>query len=156
MHPQILIGIIISALPIIELRGGLPIVLEYVTKNNLPIWPYFLGVLAANFLAIILAFLFLDFIHNILLKIPSYEKFANKHLEKLRRKADKVEKRMDKIGYLALMLFVSIPLPGTGAWTGSTIAWILELDRKNSIIAIAAGITIAGLIMLLISLGIFS
>ena len=69
------------------------------------------------------------------------------------------EKLLQKAGdygtYFALFLFVAIPIPGTGAWTGTLAASILNLDFKKTIIAIIAGILVAGLIMLLISLGLF-
>jgi uncharacterized membrane protein len=62
---------------------------------------------------------------------------------------------MEELGYIALMIFVAIPLPGTGAWTGTLIAWTLGLNRLKSFIAIAVGVLIAGLLVLLLSLGVF-
>jgi uncharacterized membrane protein len=156
MHPQLVLGFLVTLLPVFELRAGLPIVLGYAIKNSKPILPYFLVVLILNILAVILAFMFLDFLHKTFMKIKWYKKFADKILDRVQKKSKKLEKRMDKLGYLALMLFVSIPLPGTGAWTGALVAWTMGLNRKNSIMAISAGVIIAGLIMLLLSLGIFA
>ena len=142
-------------LPIVELRLGLPIILEHAVRNNLSIPLHFSLAIIVNIFAIIIAFFFLDFIHEHLLKIKLYKKFAEKHLEKARKKAAKIEKKMSYLGFFALMAFVSVPLPGTGAWSGALISWILNLDRKKSIIAIAAGIIIAGIIILLSSLSLF-
>lgn len=153
MSTQIFLGFLLTILPVFELRAGLPLVIEYATRNNLSIWPYFLVVVILNILTILLAFMFLDVLHKIFMRIKLYRKFINKILIRTQKKAKKLEKRMDKIGYLALMLFVAIPLPGTGAWTGALVAWIMGLDRKYSIIAIAAGVIIAGLIVLSLSLG---
>ena len=63
---------------------------------------------------------------------------------------------MDQWGYFALMLFVAVPLPVTGAWSGSLIACVLGLNRWKSFLAISAGIIIAGLIVLFVSFGFFS
>jgi uncharacterized membrane protein len=68
----------------------------------------------------------------------------------------KVQNDMDKWGYFALMFFVAIPLPGTGVWAGTAVAWMMNLDRWRSFAAIAAGTVIAGLLVLLVSFGVFS
>ncbi|MFZ5954975.1 MAG: COG2426 family protein [Nanoarchaeota archaeon] len=155
MNKQILISILLSVLPITELRGGLPVILDYAIKNNQSIWPYFLLVISLNILIIFLVFLFLDYLHEHFMKIKFYNKVANKYLERIRRKSEEVNKKLDSIGYLALAIFVGIPLPGTGAWTGVLIAWFLNLDRKKSIFAISAGVIIAGFVVLFLSLGFF-
>jgi len=71
----------------------------------------------------------------------------------MQKKIDKFERKYQKIGFLALMLLVAIPLPGTGAWTGCIISWVLGLERKKSIMAISAGVMIAGVLILLGMLG---
>ena len=85
-----------------------------------------------------------------------YKRTFNFYLNKIHKKVDKLEKRHSKIGFYALMLFVAIPLPGTGAWTGVILSWVLGLQRKNSIMAIIAGVMIAGLLILLGTLGVIS
>lgn len=155
MDTQILIGLLLTVLPIFELRGGLPVVIEYVTRNNLPILPYFLLVLALNISVIFLIFLFLDLLHNIFMKWNWYSKVIGRILNRIQKKADKIKVRMNKWGYFALMFFVAVPLPGSGAWTGVLVAWIMGLDRLRSFAAIATGVVIAGLIVLLFSLGLF-
>ncbi len=156
MDTQILIGLLLTVLPIFELRGGLPIIIEYLVKNNLSIWPYFLLVLILNISIIFLIFMFLDFLHEKFMRLRWYKKIIGKILLKIQKKADKIEIKMNKWGYLALMLFVAIPLPGSGVWTGTLVAWIIGLNRSKSFFAIAAGTIIAGLLVLLLSLGIFA
>ncbi len=152
MESQILFGFLLTMLPIFELRGGLPLIVEYTVKNGISVWPYFLIVLILNILTILIVFLFLDFFHEILLNLKSYKKFFEKVLGRIQKKIHKVQETK----YIALMLLVAVPLPGTGAWTGALIAWLLKLNRLKSFIAISAGIIIAGILVLSASLGFFS
>lgn len=156
MFSQFIIGLILSFLPISELRVGLPLVINYAIKNSIPIAPIFILVLAINISAIFFAFLFLEFVHHRLIKFKFYKNSIGKLITRSKRKADKLEKRMSTIGYLALMFLVAIPLPGTGAWTGVLFSWTLGLNKKKSIIAISAGVMAAGTIILLLSLGFLS
>jgi len=153
---QILIGLLITVLPVFELRAGLPIVVEYAVSNGVSVWPYFFLVLALNIAVIFLIFLFFDFVHEVFMRLRWYRKVVGGILRKLQRKVDKVEARMDRWGYFALMFFVAVPLPGTGAWTGAIVAWALGLDRMKSFFAIAAGVVIAGILVLLLSLGVLN
>ena len=156
MDIQILIGLLFTISPVFELRAGLPIIIEYVLRNGLPIWPYFLLVLVVNILMIFVIFLFFDFVHEALMGIRWYRAVVGRVLRRLQRKVEKIKDDMDKWGYFALMFFIAIPLPGTGVWTGTMVAWAMGLDRWRSFAAIAAGTVIAGLLVLLISLGVFS
>jgi len=153
---ELLLAIILSLLPISELRGGLPVAIDYALKNNIGIFPIFLMVVTLNILAIFIAFFFLDFLHKHFMKIKFYKRIFGFFLKRTRKKAKDVEKNMKIYGYLALAIFVAVPLPATGAWTGVLIAWILGLNRKKSILAIALGVLGAGIIVLLASLSIFS
>ena len=156
MNIQILIGLLFTISPIFELRAGLPIVVEYAVRNGFSVWPYFLLVLIVNILMIFVIFLFFDFLHGLFMKIRWYKAVVGRILDRLQRKITKIEDNMDKWGYFALMFFVAIPLPGTGVWMGTMAAWAMGLDRWKSFFAIAAGTVIAGLLVLLISLGIFN
>ena len=155
MDVQILIGLLLTVLPVFELRGGLPVIVEYAVRNGVSVWPYFLIVLILNVLLILLIFMFFDFFHEIFMRMKWYRSVVGRTLGRFQKKVDKLEEKMDKWGYLALVFFVAIPLPGTGAWTGTIVAWIMGLDRLKSFVAIAAGVIIAGLLVLLFSLGIF-
>lgn len=155
MDIQILIGLLLTVLPVFELRGGLPVIVEYTTRNNVSVWPWFFLVLILNILVIFFVFFFLDFLHERFMKWKWYKKVFDKFLERIRRKAEKISRKMDNLGYVALLLFVAIPLPGTGVWTGCLVAWFLGLERKKSILAIAGGVVVAGFIILGVSWGIF-
>ena len=153
---ELILGLLLTILPITELRAGLPVVLDYALKNGLSIWPFFLLVLFLNILVIFLVFIFFDYFHKILLKWNFYKKTFEKYLVRVQKKGHKLEKQMTDWGFLALAIFVAIPLPGTGAWTGTVLAWLLDLDRKKSFVAISLGVIIAGILILLTSLGLFS
>jgi len=156
METQILIGFLLTMLPIFELRGGLPIIVEYTVRNGLSIWPYFLIVLILNILIIFLIFIFFDFLHGFFMNMKWYRSLIGRLLNRLQKKVRHVESKMNRWGYFALMLLVAIPLPGTGAWTGTTIAWAMGLDKLKSFFAIAIGVIIAGFLVLFFSLGFFN
>lgn len=156
MGKQLVIGFLLTIMPITEIRFGLPIILDYVLKNNLPLLPFFSLAVLLNILIIPFIFFFLDKIHTYLLKFKNYNKIIKIPLKKLQKKANKLEERFEKIGFIALFIFVSIPLPITGAWTATFISWTLNLNRKKSILSIAAGILMASLIVLFFSYNILN
>jgi uncharacterized membrane protein len=156
MDLQIILGLFLTILPVFELRGGLPIIVEYAVRNGVSVWPYFIIVLILNVLIIFPIFLFLDFLHTGFMKFGFYRRVFGRFFLRAQKKAEKVQKRFDNLGYLALMLFVAVPLPGTGAWTGTIVAWMLGLKRLPSFIAIALGVILAGFIVLMLSLGLFN
>ena len=137
---------IISMLPLLELRGGL-IAASILNVSFLP--GYILSILG-NVLPIPFLLLFLEKILNWLGKFKSTKKIVNKFEKKVLSKKDQI----DKYGYIGLMLFVGIPLPGTGAWTGSALAVLLGMDRKKSFFSILLGVILASIIMSIISYGI--
>ena len=154
MNKELLLGLILTILPISELRGGLPVVVNYAIKNDQSILFYFILVLILNIAIAFLIFIFLEYVHKHLLKFKFYKKTIDKYLERVWRKSHKIQQKSGLFQYLALALFVATPLPGTGAWTGTAIAWALGLDRSKSLISIALGVTAAGLLVLLASLGV--
>ena len=155
MDVQVLMGLILTLLPGIELRGGLPVIVEYAVRNGVSVWPYFLIVLILNIFLIFMIFMFFDFLHEVFMHFKWYRSIVGRVLKRVQRKVEKIESKMDKWGYFALMFFVAIPLPITGAWTGTIAAWAMGLDRLKSFLAISAGVIIAGLLILLLSFGIF-
>ncbi len=156
MDSQLILSIILSFFPLVELRAGLPVVVDYCLKNGLDIWPYFSLVVLINILVTLFVFFFMDFLHIHFLKINYYKNFMNRFLEKIRKKGKRFEGKSGFALYSALALFVAIPLPGTGAWTGAILAWLFGFNRRASFVAISLGILLAGIIILLISLGLFS
>lgn len=141
-----LIILIISMFPILELRGGL----IAASLLNLPMWQSFFICMLGNLLPV-------PFI--LWLIMPLFEKLRkNKRLrnwiEKLENKANSKKDQIERLKYVGLTLFIGIPLPGTGAWTGCLIAALLGLDKKKSLIASIIGVTMAGIIMLIVSYGV--
>jgi uncharacterized membrane protein len=153
---ELIWGLVLTILPITELRIGLPVVINYCLKNNLSIFPFFMLVIALNCLVVFFIFFFLENIHNYLLNWRTYKKFFNKFLEKTRKRQEKFEKKFHDLEYLALVLFVAVPLPGTGAWTGTFLAWFFGLRKEKAIPAILLGVISAGILILLASLGILN
>jgi len=145
----ILNEIILSILPISELRGGIPYAIGFGLN---PILAYLFGVLG-NFLVIPICFFFLDYLHKYFLKVKIYSKIFNKYICINRKKLEKYVG--SKTEFWALVLIVAIPLPFTGAYTGSILAWFFGLKRRKSYLAIVLGILIAGLIVSLASFGLF-
>jgi uncharacterized membrane protein len=147
---NLIYGIILSALPIAELRGGIPLAMT----SNAPLGVIFTLCVLANILIIPLIFLFLDFLHERLMEKRFYSKLFSKLINRTRRK---IEHRIGtKWEYPALLLLVAIPLPGTGVYTGSLAAWLFKLNRKKSLLTIALGVLIAGMIVTLATLGFYS
>ncbi len=140
-----LIVVIISALPIFELRAAIPIA---IVTFHFP-WYYslFLAVIG-NMLPIPFILLFIESIAKWLSRIPVMKKFFDWLFEKARNKSGQVQK-YKKLG---LVLFVAIPLPVTGAWTGSLIAVLLGIGFKQAFFSILAGVIIAGIIMTCLTL----
>ncbi len=158
MDLRLIYALILTILPVTELRVGLPLGIKYAIDNNINVFLIFLVVLLLNILVIFFVFWFLDNMHELLMNWKFYRNLFNSYLKKFQRKIDKFESRHrnSKIAeVIGLILFVGIPLPGTGAWTGCLLAWLLKLDRKKSILGISIGILIAGLIIFLGSLGFF-
>lgn len=141
-----IIVFIISMLPILELRGGL-IAAALLKVNFIPGYLYSI---IGNVLPIPIVLLFLEKILDFLKKFSKTKNLVIKLENKILSKKDQIE----KYGYLGLLLFVGIPLPGTGAWTGSGLAVLLHLNRKKSFVVILLGVILASIIMSILSYGI--
>ncbi len=138
---------IISLLPILELRGGL-IAARILGVKFIKA---FIICYIANILPVPFILLFINYLFNKMSKWKPTKKIVDWLSNKTLKKKDQI----DKYGYFGLFLFVGIPLPGTGAWTGSLLAILLNLDKKKSFVTIAIGVLAAGIIMSLLSYGIF-
>ena len=136
---------IISMIPILELRGGL-IVAKLLGINLLKAIPL---CIIGNIIPIPFILLFIRQIFKWLKKVPGISKLVIKIEERAMGKSDKIK----QYEFWGLVLFVGIPLPGTGAWTGSLIAALLEVDIKKAVLAELLGIAIATIIMSFVSYG---
>jgi len=138
----------LSFLPIAELRGAIP----FAVARGLPLLEAAFLAIACNMLVGPVALLFLETVHKVLYRWSFYAGIFDRFVIKARAK---VHASVEKYGYLGIMIFVAVPLPITGAWTGTLGAWILGMDRKKTMLAVAAGVAIAGLIVsLVVGLGI--
>ena len=141
-----LIVFIISLMPILELRGGL--IAASILK--LDPWQSYIISIIGNILPIPFILWFIKKIINWMRTKKCFAKLTNW----LDKKVEKNKTSIEKYGFWGLVLFVGIPLPGTGAWTGSLIASLLDMDKKKSFPAILLGVFMASIIMMLVSFGI--
>ena len=130
-----------------ELRGGL---IAAALLNLAPIPSYIISIVG-NLLPIPFILLFINKILDWMRK--SKVKFFNSIVNWLDGKVEKHKSQIEKYGYLGIVLFVGIPLPGTGAWTGTLIASVLEMDRKKTFLATILGVFMASIIMMILSFG---
>ena len=148
-----LIIFLISMVPVIELRGAM----IYAVGYNLPYVPALITCVVGNMLPVP----FIYFFARKVLVWGADKKYIGKFfrfcLEKGQRGGEKLVKKTGRGGlFLALLLFVGIPLPGTGAWTGTLAASFLNMGIKSTAAAVSLGVVLAGLIMGLASMGVFS
>lgn len=148
MFWKILLTFLISMVPIIELRGAVPI------GVGMGVNPFV--ALAVSIIGNMLPVPFIYFFARKFLVWGKDKKLIGKFCKWVLKKGEKGGKKLtEKAGrstYVALLLFVGIPIPGTGAWTGTLAASLLDLDFKKSSIAVICGIVLAGIIMLLLSM----
>ena len=152
MIKNYLIIFLISMVPLIELRGAIPVS----QAMQLPIIPSYIICILGNMIPVPIIYLFarkfLDWGQNKKI-IGGICRFF---LEKGTKAGDKLQSKAGRGIFLALLLFVGIPLPGTGAWTGTLAASFLNMKFKQTVIAVMLGVLLAGLIMMAGSLGLFS
>lgn len=146
MNPWLL-TIIWTILPVSELRGGI----TYAILNGInPLSAFFVCVFF-NILIIPIIFFFLDYINKFLLKIKLWDRLFTGYLNK---KTEKIKRKYEILSFFVLFLFVAIPAPGTGAYTGVLLSWFFKLNRKKSFFIISLGVVAAGIITtILIILG---
>ena len=144
-----IITFLISMIPLIELRGAVP----YAISSGIPLWQALLIGVIGNMLPVPIIFFFARHILEWGKEKPIIGNFFTWCLNKGHRGGQKLEEAAgDKGIFWALLLFVGIPLPGTGAWTGTLAASILDWGFKRSVLAVMLGVILAGLIMGTLSL----
>lgn len=152
MFSKYLIVFLISMVPIIELRGALP----YAVVFQLPLIPSYIICVIGNMLPVPFIYLFARKILTWGADKKYIGRFFSFCLEKGKRGGQKLKKKAGRGLFVALLLFVGIPLPGTGAWTGTLAASLLDMDFKSSVLAAMGGVLLAGIIMAVASTGVFN
>jgi uncharacterized membrane protein len=141
----------ISMVPLIELRGAIPVSQAW----NMPIIQSYIVSILGNMVPVPIIYLFARKV----LEWGKDKKFIGKictfFLDKGTKAGNQLEAKAGHGLFIALALFVGIPLPGTGAWTGTLAASLLDMDFKQTTLAVMVGVLIAGIIMMLASMGIF-
>ncbi|MGN1123209.1 MAG: COG2426 family protein [Eubacterium sp.] len=143
--PDWLVVFLISVCPILECRLGMFTAIVLLGMN--PFVGFIISFIG-NIFPIPFILLLINWIFKVLKKVPGICKLIYWLEEKTLKKRDKI----DKYGIWGLLLFVAIPLPGTGGWTGALLASLLQLDKKKSFGVICVGVFIAGLIITILSL----
>lgn len=156
MFWKLLAVFFVSMVPLVELRGAIPIAVAL--NLGIPEWAILITAIIGNIIPVPIIFFFARKIleWGSKCKWKTFKKFCNFCLKKGEKGGQKLLQKTGNYGtYFALFLFVAIPIPGTGAWTGTLAASILNLDFKKTMVAIIAGILVAGVFMLAASLGLF-
>ena len=131
---------LLSFLPISELRGGIP----FAMANEFPWYVAFIYCVVINVLVAPVCWIFLATLHKLFVKMEWYRKFFDKFIVRAR---NKLQSGVEKWGWIGIAIFVAIPLPMTGAWTGTLGAWALGLDKKKTMLAIIVGVLVSGIIV---------
>jgi len=149
-----IITAVLSFMPVSELRGGIP----FAIANNIPWYYAYPFSTAINILIAPFVWLFLASVHKLLYGtkpekgIRWYKNFFDSFVEKARKR---LSRGIEKWGWFGLALFIAIPLPFTGAWTGTVGAWVLGISKRRTMTAVIAGLIVAGaLVTLVVMLGI--
>lgn len=148
---QFIIVFFISMFPLVELRGAIP----YAVAQGLPLVPSYIISIIGNMLPVPIIFLFARKVLEWGADKPVIGGFFTFCIEKGDKGGKKLQEKAGRGLFVALLLFVGTPLPGTGAWTGTLAASFLDMDFKSSVIAVMLGVMLAGIIMGLASAGVF-
>jgi uncharacterized membrane protein len=142
MTKEIALTLLMTISPVFELRGGIPLgILHYGLD---PWFTFFIAVVANTLIFFPIFFALRLFYDKLLSRIPLF----NKYLDSLRKRG---KPKVDKYGFWGLFLFVAVPLPLTGAYTGTILAWLLGMDWRKAFPAVGLGVVVAGVVVLLIT-----
>ena len=142
LSPEVII-FFISALPVTELRGGLIVA----SMMGLPVVESFVISYIANILPVPFILFFIKYIFEFFKRFEPFERIISRLEEKALKKSESIAQKQ----YIGLFLFSALPIPGTGAWMGSLIVSLLNMDRKKSFVTIASGVFVCGWIMIAIA-----
>jgi len=146
MPNEILVLIGLTLLPFLELRASIP---YGILNTNLNWITVFLICVIANIILAPIVYFFLDKIVHLFFFIKPFERFYKRKVEKTQKK---IHKYVEKYGEIGLALFIAVPLPGSGVYTGAIAAYVLGMSYRDFIKAAAIGVLIAGVIVTTISL----
>jgi uncharacterized membrane protein len=141
---EIALTLVVTLAPITELRGGIPV---GISLGLDPLFTFFVAVVANALLFFPIFFALRLFYGKFLSRIQIF----NRYLDSVRRRG---KPKVDKYGFLGLALLVAIPLPVTGVYTATILSWLLGMDWRKAFVPIALGVVVAGIIVLLITLGV--
>ena len=149
MFVKYLMTFLVSMLPVVELRGAIP----YGLAQGLSLWQSFILSYVGNLVPVPVIILF---VRQMFAWLSHKSSWLNKFVTKMEKKAMSKEDIIRKYKVWGLLIFVAIPLPGTGAWTGALIAAMFDIRLKTAFPVIALGVLIAGIIISIISFGALS
>ncbi len=144
---EFLLTVLVSMVPVVELRGGIP----FGVGVGLPVWAAFLAAVIGNLIPVPFIIVYIRRIFQWMRRrIPR----LNRMVDALERKAHLKGRRVNKYKYLGLAVFVAIPLPGAGAWTGSLAAAFLDMPLRKAIPSVVAGVLVAGAAISVLTYGV--
>lgn len=152
MLRKYLIIFLVSMVPLVELRGAIPIAAGFNVSGDISMPFSFVLAIVGNMIPVPFIYLFARKILVWGAEKPVIGKFFTFCLEKGEKGGKKLQEKAGRGLFVALLLFVGIPLPGTGAWTGTLAASLLDMDFKSSILACVGGVLLAGVIMYTLSI----
>ena len=156
MLKKYIITFLISMVPLIELRGSIPIGLSSLWGDPIPVLPLYIICILGNMLPVPFIYLFARRVLEWGADKKYIGKFFTFCIEKGHKGGAKLKEKAGRGLFVALLLFVGIPIPGTGAWTGTLAASFLDMGFKKSVIAVLLGVLLAGVIMGIASAGLFT
>ncbi|MBM6694264.1 small multi-drug export protein [Pseudoflavonifractor capillosus] len=149
LNGEFILTLLVSMLPVVELRGGIP----FGVAAGLPVWAAYLAAVIGNLLPVPFIVVY---IQRIFMFMRQNMPRLNSVVDKMEQKAHLKSASVLKYQYLGLAIFVAIPLPGTGAWTGALVAAFLDMRLKKAMPSIMGGVLSAGLIISILSYGVKS
>ena len=149
LNGEFILTLLVSMIPVVELRGGIP----FGVAAGLPVWAAYLAAVIGNLIPVPFIVVY---IRRIFMFMRQHMPRLNSVVDKMEQKAHLKSAAVLKYQYLGLAIFVAIPLPGTGAWTGALVAAFLDMRLKEAMPSIAGGVLSAGLIISILSYGVKS
>jgi len=141
--------VLVAMIPVVELRGGIP----FGVAAGLPVWAAYLAAVIGNLIPVPFIIVYIRRIFQWMRRrMPR----LNRLVDRLEAKAHLKGQKVSKYKYLGLAIFVAIPLPGTGAWTGSLAAAFLDMPLRKAIPSVIAGVVVAGFLISALTYGVAS